>query len=147
MILASAAEAHAFGARLGGGLRAGDVIALAGALGAGKTTLARGILAGAGLAGEATSPTFPIVIAYAPPELRLPVWHVDLYRIEVADELDELGLDDALTDAALLIEWPERLGTRLWPDALRLALATDANGGRRLTADVPAAWETRWPPR
>lgn len=147
MILGSAADADALGVRLAAWLRPGDVIALGGALGAGKTTLARGILAGAGLDGEAASPTFPIVIAYAPPELRLPIWHVDLYRIERADELDELGLDDARSDAALLIEWPERLGRRLWADALRLSLTVASGGGRRLTADVPAAWETRWPPR
>ena len=86
------------------------------------------------------------MLAYDPPEVRLPVWHVDLYRIEAAHELDELGLDDARTDTALLIEWPDRMGAALWPDALRLAIDADAPE-RRLTADVPAAWEARWPPR
>jgi tRNA threonylcarbamoyladenosine biosynthesis protein TsaE len=92
------------------------------------------------------SPTFPIVQSYAPPETRLPVWHVDLYRVEKAEELEELGLDEALYDGVLLIEWPERLPA-LWPGTLRLTLSEVVGGGRSLTAMVPAAWENRWPPR
>ena len=61
--------------------------------------------------------------------------------------LDELALDEALEDGALLIEWPERLGARLWPQTLKLTLARDGSGARALTADVPAAWGGRWPPR
>ena len=124
-------------------LRAGDVVALFGTLGAGKTTLARGVLRGLGFAGDVASPTFPIVQVY---ETQPPLWHVDLYRIEHAGELEELGLDEARLDAALLIEWPERL-PRLWPDALRLSLDTRPDGARALTADVPPAWGARWPPR
>ena len=119
-------------------LRAGDVVALFGDLGAGKTSLARGVLAALGLAEEAPSPTFAIVQPYAPPEVSLPVAHVDLYRIDAAEDADELGLDELLEDGALLVEWPERLGgERLWPHALRLTLAPDAgSGGRRLTWHV-----------
>ena len=146
MILADAAATRAIGAALAALLRAGDVVALEGELGAGKTTLARGVLEALGLAGEAPSPTFAIVQAYAPPEVRLPLCHVDLYRIARPDEVEELGLDEALDEGALLIEWPERLGERLWPSSLRLHLAVDANGGRRLTWRRPAAWEARWPP-
>ena len=73
------------------------------------------------------------------------VWHVDLYRIEDPGEVDELGLDEARDDAVLLVEWPERMGARLWPDALRLRLDAQADGSRRLTAAVPPAWEGRWP--
>jgi tRNA threonylcarbamoyladenosine biosynthesis protein TsaE len=87
------------------------------------------------------------VIAYDPPEVRLPLWHVDLYRIEDAQEIDELGLEDARQDAALLIEWPERMGDQLWDDTLRLSLEPAPTGGRRLTWSVPKAWEGRWPPR
>lgn len=143
--LADAEATEAFGARLAPYLRPGDVIALHGTLGAGKTTLARGLLRGLGHAGDVASPTFPIVQAYDPPDVRLPVWHVDLYRIEHPSELEELGLDDALVDGALLIEWPERL-PGLWPQTLRLTLAAD-DTGRALTAGVPPAWGTRWPPR
>jgi tRNA threonylcarbamoyladenosine biosynthesis protein TsaE len=133
------------GARIAPLLRRHDVIALYGELGAGKTTLVRGILRGLGFEGEVASPTFPIVQPYE--ELAIPVWHVDLYRIEDPAELEELALDEARDEAALLIEWPERMGGRLWPDALRLGLDRTEAGGRALTAEVPAAWGSRWPPR
>lgn len=136
----------AFGARLASRLIPGDVVALSGGLGAGKTTLARGLLAALGLEEEAPSPSFAIVQPYAPPHVRLPVAHVDLYRIEEPDEAEELALDDYLEDGAILIEWPERLGDRLWPHALRLTLEMMADGARRLTADVPDCWRDRWLP-
>ena len=120
------------------------VTVLSGFLGAGKTTLARGILRGLGHVGEVASPTFALVVPYEPPDVRLPAWHVDLYRIESASELDELGLDEARAEGALLVEWPEK-APDLWPDALRLTLAPDAGGGRALTAQVPPAWGARWP--
>lgn len=136
---------EAFGLALARQLRPGDVIALYGDLGAGKTTLARGILRGLGHAGDVASPTFSIVQAYE--ELDLPLWHVDLYRIERRDELHELALDEALAEAALVIEWPERLEDALWPHALRLHLTGAGEGPRALTAERPPAWEKRWPPR
>ena len=147
LLLPDAAATEAIGARLGERLRPGDIVALSGDLGAGKTSLARGVLAALGLEGEAPSPTFAIVQPYAPPETRLHVAHVDLYRLDAAGEADELALDDYVADGALLIEWPERLGARLWPDSLHLRLDPDPGGGRRLTWTVPAAWEARWPPR
>ena len=143
--LAGPEATEAFGRALAARLRAGDVVALSGDLGAGKTTLARGILAGLGHEGDVASPTFPIVIPYD--HLRLPVWHVDLYRIEDPAEMDELGLDEALADGALLVEWPERAGAAAWPDALRLVLTREGEGARALTATVPPAWERRWPPQ
>jgi tRNA threonylcarbamoyladenosine biosynthesis protein TsaE len=136
---------EALGRRLAARLRSGDVVALFGDLGAGKTTLARGMLAGLGHEGEVASPTFPIVIPYD--TLELPVWHVDLYRIEDPAEIEELALDEALQDGALIVEWPERMGRALWPHSLRLTLRPDGEGTRALTAGVPAAWEARWPPR
>src|SRR3954447_12910305 len=119
ILLSDEGATERFGCALAGQLRAGDTVALSGSLGAGKTTLARGVLRGLGFAGDVASPTFPIVQVY---DTAPPLWHVDLYRIEHADELEELGLDDARLDAVLLIEWPERL-PRLWADALRLTLA------------------------
>jgi tRNA threonylcarbamoyladenosine biosynthesis protein TsaE len=147
MRLESAAETERLGAALAGELREGDVIALFGTLGAGKTTLTRGLLAGLGHNGDVASPTFPIVQVYEPPDVRLPLWHVDLYRIEDANELEELALDEARDHAALVIEWPERLGAALWRDALRLHLEVGEGGARALTAMVPGAWEGRWPPK
>jgi len=145
MILRGAAETEAFGRQLAGTLRVGDVVALYGDLGAGKTTLARGLLRGLGFGGDVASPTFPIVQPYE--GLVPPIWHVDLYRIEDPAEIGELALDEWLADGALVVEWPERLGAALWPHALRLTLSRDGDGARALTAQVPAAWETRWPPR
>ncbi|MFD1035143.1 tRNA (adenosine(37)-N6)-threonylcarbamoyltransferase complex ATPase subunit type 1 TsaE [Sphingomonas hankookensis] len=145
MHLPDEAAAHAFGVAIAAVLRVGDVVALSGPLGAGKTSIARGVLAALGLEGEAPSPSFAIVQPYDPPEIRMSVLHVDLYRIEEPDEARELGLDDALNDGALLVEWPERLGNDPWPEALWLSLTFDEAGGRRLTARVPDAWESRWP--
>jgi tRNA threonylcarbamoyladenosine biosynthesis protein TsaE len=139
------AATEAFGAKLAAHVKAGDVIALTGTLGAGKTSLARGLLAALGLTGEAPSPSFAIVQPYAPPEVRLPVLHVDLYRIDDPDEIVELALDDARYDSVLIVEWPERAGPDYWPDALRLDLTIEPDGTRGLTAGVPEGWTRRWP--
>lgn len=144
MLLVDSTASEALGASLAAVVRPGDVITLSGPLGAGKTSIARGLLAALGLEGEAPSPTFAIVQPYEPPETWLPVLHVDLYRIEQVEEIDELGLDEARGDSLLVIEWPERAPGR-WPDALALTLDVAPDGGRRLTATVPAAWEGRWP--
>ena len=144
MRLASASDTEALGARLARELKAGDVVALFGDLGTGKTTLSRGVLRGLGVEGDVASPTFPIVQPYE--QLDPPVWHVDLYRIEDSSELSQLALDEAREDVAMLIEWPERL-PYLWPETLRLTLGDAPGGGRALTAAVPPAWGTRWPLR
>lgn len=146
MALADTQATQQLGAALARMLQSGDVVALSGPLGAGKTTFARGVLEGLGLEGEAPSPSFSLVIAYDPPDVRLPLWHVDLYRIEESEALEELGLADARHHAALLIEWPERMGGGLWDDALRLSLEPEPDGGRRLTWIKPEAWDKRWPP-
>jgi tRNA threonylcarbamoyladenosine biosynthesis protein TsaE len=145
MILNDAAASEMFGAKLAKVVRAGDVVTLSGPLGAGKTSIARGLLAALGLAGEAPSPSFAIVQPYRPPEVYLPVLHVDLYRLDDPAEVEELGLEDERGDGLLLVEWPERAGNGAWPEALALTLAMEPDGGRRLTARVPAAWERRWP--
>lgn len=143
--LADAAATHALGRALAAKVRPGDVVALSGQLGAGKTSIARGLLAALGLEGEAPSPSFAIVQPYEPPETAFPVLHVDLYRIDDPGEAEELGLDDARADSLLLVEWPERLPDSYWADALWLTLTIEADGSRALTALVPAAWKDRWP--
>jgi len=143
MPLRDAEATHALGARLAAVARPGDVIALVGPLGAGKTSIARGLLAALGLDGEAPSPSFAIVQPYAPPEVRFPVLHVDLYRIDEPGEIEELGLDEALSDSLLIVEWPER-APGMWPEALALSLTIEPDGTRALTAAVPAAWRARW---
>ena len=133
------------GRRLGASLRAGDKISLTGTLGAGKTTMARGILEGLGYNGEVPSPTFAIVQPYEPPETRIPVAHVDLYRIEDPEEIPELGLDEMLIDGAMIVEWPDRLPDSFWDDALKLGLEITGEGNRRLTWHAGSAWNDRWP--
>ena len=142
--LADEAASRAFGAALAAHLRPGDVITLSGSLGAGKTSIARGLIHALGHEGEVPSPSFAIVQPYE--MLSPPLWHVDLYRVEHPDELVELGLESIRGDGVLLVEWPERAGADAFPDALRLTIAPDGPG-RVLTAQVPAAWEDRWPPR
>lgn len=144
MILADEAATAALGATLARCARPGDVIALSGPLGVGKTALARGFLAGLGHVGEVPSPSFAIVQPYE--EVDPPVWHVDLYRIEDPSEIDELGLDST-ADSIVLVEWPERAGEGAWPEALALSLEFGRDGARILTAEVPPSWEGRWPPR
>ena len=133
----------AFGRKLATALKAGDIITLSGPLSAGKTTLVRGLLAELGHQGEVPSPSFAIVQPYE--DISVPVWHIDLYRIEDASDVEELGLDDIRYDGVLIIEWPEHAGDDAWPEALALSLEVSQDGSRALTAKVPAAWEGRWP--
>ena len=144
MNLAGEPATIAAGERLAKLLRPGDVITLAGDLGAGKTTLVRGLLHALGHQGEVPSPSFAIVQPYD--DVGPPVWHVDLYRLSDPADLAELGLD-SFGDAVLVVEWPELAGQGAWPEALRLTLEILGPKRRRLTAEVPAAWEGRWPPR
>jgi len=118
-------------------LRKGDVLALHGDLGTGKTTLARSLIrALAGDAGlEVPSPTFTLVQSY---DTRVPVHHFDLYRLSSPDELDELGFDDALEQGAALVEWPEKAGERLPGSAARVELVEEGEGRAvRISASGP----------
>lgn len=142
MILSDMAATDAAGTELAQRLRSGDVVTLSGPLGVGKTALARAILTALGHTGDVPSPTFAIVQPYE--TLDPPVWHADLYRIEDVSELEELGLELA-AEGVLLVEWPERAPAGIWPDALRLTLDFAPDGARRLTAQVPPSWQSRWP--
>ncbi len=131
----------ALGARLAGVLRTGDVVGLEGDLGAGKSTLARACLrALADAPIEVPSPTFTLVQAYR--FAHLDVWHADLYRLTAPTEVDELGLEEAREQAALLIEWPDRLPQGLFPDRLTIRLEWQAEGRLALMA-APSAWQER----
>lgn len=138
--LAGEAASTALGARIAAGTRPGDVIALRGGLGAGKTTLARGLIrALAGAETEAPSPTFTLVQTYDTPKLQ--VWHFDLYRLSDPAEARELGVEEAV-DGLALIEWPERLG-RYLPHA-RLEVRLDFSGEGRIARLIDLAdWSTR----
>jgi tRNA threonylcarbamoyl adenosine modification protein YjeE len=126
-------------------LKPGDCVALRGDLGAGKTTFARAAIRA--LAGDADnvlevpSPTFTLLQTY---DLRLPVSHFDLYRIADPDEIEELGLNDALADGVAFIEWPERAEHRLPANCIDLSLAEDANAdSRTVVLDGPPAFMAR----
>jgi tRNA threonylcarbamoyladenosine biosynthesis protein TsaE len=136
--LSSLAETEALGARIAAALRPGDLIALGGDLGAGKTTLARAILSALGVTEAMPSPTFTLVQRYDTPSLV--VHHYDLYRIEDPRELDELGLEEALDQGAALIEWPERAGGRLPDDRLNLSLTMTDVHSRCADVSGPARW-------
>ncbi|WBY15565.1 tRNA (adenosine(37)-N6)-threonylcarbamoyltransferase complex ATPase subunit type 1 TsaE [Erythrobacteraceae bacterium WH01K] len=102
------AAMDALGARIAALLKPGDVVALSGGLGAGKTTLARAIIHALGHEGEVPSPTFTILQEYE--STVPPVVHADFYRLEHPDEVDELGLDDYRRGTVLLAEWPDHAG-------------------------------------
>jgi tRNA threonylcarbamoyl adenosine modification protein YjeE len=128
------AATKALGARIAAALQPGDLVAMSGDLGAGKTTLARAILAALGVDETVPSPTFTLVQAYE--TARLPVSHYDLYRLKQPGEMQELGLDEALENGAVLVEWPERATL---PDGLRVTL--DADGAiRRAILDGAPRW-------
>lgn len=139
----------AYGARIAGALRAGDVVALEGGLGAGKTTLARAILASLGHEGEVPSPTFTIIETYAAPPLRLPVVHADFYRLEDPAELAEIGLEDYREGAVLIAEWPDHAGGfGHEPGCLAITLAPvgeSGEGGRIAIARGGRDWVGRMP--
>lgn len=123
-------------------LKTGDCLCLSGALGAGKSTFARALIRAIADDSEleAPSPTFTLVQSY---QLRLPIAHLDLYRIGSADELDELGLDDALADGVALVEWPEKASERL-PDE-RVTLRFEGLGdSRRVTVLAHAFFAERF---
>lgn len=136
---------EAFGARIAERLEPGDVVALAGSLGAGKTTLARAIIAALGYSGEVPSPSFTIIETYEPPAVRLPVVHADFYRLEHPREAQELGLDDYRSGAALIAEWPEKAGGFARdPECLSITLEF-ADDGREAVVETGPAWQRRWP--
>ena len=135
MSLPDESATERLGATLAERLRVGDVVGLKGDLGAGKTTLARAIIRAA--AGDrdliVPSPTFTLVEVYETP--RGAFWHFDLYRLEAAEQVYELGWEEALAEGIVLLEWPERLG-RLLPQHLSVTLELASDDGRRALLDV-----------
>lgn len=118
--LPTAADTHALGRRIGAVVRAGDLVLLTGPLGAGKTVLAQGIGAGLGVERGVISPTF--VIARVHREGRVPLVHVDAYRLTGLAELDDLDLDSDLAASVMVVEWGEGLAERLAAEHLHVRL-------------------------
>lgn len=128
---------RAYGEALGESLRAPAVVALHGDLGAGKTTLAQAIARGAGVRNDVTSPTFALVHQYEGRDAR--VYHIDLYRLEGAHQLANLGWDEIIaSDAIVLLEWPERAADRL--PAPRLDISLREPPGRDDVRLISATW-------
>jgi tRNA threonylcarbamoyladenosine biosynthesis protein TsaE len=140
----------ALAARIAALARPGDVIALKGELGAGKTTFARAFIRARGGDEAVPSPTFTLVQIYEIGDI--PIWHFDAYRLRDPDEAWELGIEDAFRDGISLVEWPERFGTLLpdrrlqitlseavLPNARRAALDPGGDWAERLAGIAPAA--------
>ena len=121
-------DTTAFGAWLGHQLQKGDTVLLSGSIGAGKTHLARALIRArlGDDTAEVPSPTFTLVQTYDAADTA--IWHADLYRVLNADEVIELGLDDAFDTAICLGEWPDRLGSHQPDRAIRIDLAQDGEG-------------------
>ena len=114
-------------------LKAGDVVALAGDLGAGKTTLTKGIARALGVQEEVTSPTFCIVSEY---EGTLPLRHIDLYRLSGVEDFDDIGGEELFwRDGVCVVEWSERIETSLPKNALRVYIALTSGGQRSIDVD------------
>ena len=126
-------ETEAAGEELGRRLRRGDLVLLKGELGAGKTTFVRGIARGCGSAAPVASPTFQLVRIYPG---RLQLAHVDLYRLERADELRDLGLEELLDQGAVVVEWGDRLDS---PEAAQVSIDHLGGDRRRLQVERPLA--------
>ena len=132
----STEETIALGARLGAALQPGDVLVLTGDLGAGKTQLTKGIATALGVDDDVTSPTFNILMVYD--GARMPLYHFDLYRLDDADQLEDIGLYEMLDgDGACVIEWGEQFADEIGPERLDVYLT-------RLDAQTAAGEE---PPR
>jgi tRNA threonylcarbamoyladenosine biosynthesis protein TsaE len=139
--LAGASDTEALGAAVARALEPGDAVLLWGTLGAGKTTLARGLIRALTRPDEeAPSPTFTLVQTYD--GARFPVAHMDLYRLGGLEETWELGIDEALADGAVVIEWPERLEGRLPADRLDIRLRIEAEG-RAAELERHGRWKDR----
>ncbi len=130
----SADETMALGRKLAGSIQAGDVVALFGEMGSGKTTFVRGVCSGLGVADDVSSPTFTLINEYGGG--RLPVFHFDFYRIG-ADAAWELGCEEYFSGSGVcLLEWPERASDLLPRTRLDVHFATPANSGARTRRQI-----------
>ena len=135
----SEAETLAIAAKFAATLRPGDVVALTGDLGAGKTVFARGTAAGLGISGEVTSPTFTLIHEYRG---GIPLYHMDLYRLNNEREILDIGVEDYFySDGVCLVEWAEKLGGLLPPEAIRVAIRHVDSHRREIIIERPSTDE------
>jgi tRNA threonylcarbamoyladenosine biosynthesis protein TsaE len=144
-LLPTVEDTVAFGERLGRTLRAGDLVLLAGPLGAGKTVLVKGIAAGMGVLGQVSSPTFVIARVHRPgPGGDVPLVHVDAYRLgDDLDQLDGLDLDTDLMDAVVVVEWGEGVAEALSADHLLIRLDRRDDDVREVVVEPHGSWAER----
>lgn len=149
LVVSDEAATRDLGGRLFACARSGDVITLAGDLGVGKTVLARGFVrAGAAPNGiddegfDVPSPTFTLVQVYE--TKKAAIWHFDLYRLEEASEVWELGWEEALDEGISLVEWPDRAGNLLPAGCLEVEIRhTSTKGEREIILTAGKGWEDR----
>jgi tRNA threonylcarbamoyladenosine biosynthesis protein TsaE len=133
----SEAETRALGAQLGAAAQPGDVFILQGGFGAGKTTLVQGMARGLGVEGHVTSPSFVIANEY---EGRLPIYHLDLYRIEVMDSTTLEAISEYFgAEGVCAVEWPASLPAELIPHATQIDLTVTGDESRRIQVATPEA--------
>ena len=137
---ATAADTRSVGRRLAGLLRAGDIVLLAGDLGAGKTVFAGGIGEGLGLDEPVVSPTFVIVRRYSG---LMPMVHVDLYRVGSLAEIDDLDLDLESFDGVLVVEWGQAAEKAFGDDHLFVLITPASDGGRTIRLTPRGSWAAR----
>jgi tRNA threonylcarbamoyladenosine biosynthesis protein TsaE len=137
----SADAMRSLGERVAGALRAGDLVVLSGPLGAGKTTLAQGIGRGLGVSGRVVSPTFVIARVHAG---RVPMIHVDAYRLGSVAEVDDLDLDASLAESVTLVEWGEGLVEGLSGDLLRIWIDRPEDAGQEARSVRLEGVGARW---
>ena len=140
--LSEPSETADLGAKLAEILQVGDTVLLFGDLGAGKTSLARGVIARLTGENDAPSPTFTLVQSYETSDGFM-ILHADLYRLEQEDELYELGLDEALDDGAVMVEWPEQAPSFRPENRLEIVLKPTQSGGRIATLHTFGNWDSR----
>ena len=129
-----AAETESLGERLGRSLAAGDVVALSGPLGSGKTTFAKGVARGLDVPDDVTSPTYALVSEYRG---RLTLYHVDLYRISTPGQYASLAMDEMLHGPwVTVVEWPEHAQPPI-TDAIHVGFAVTGSGGRTICVRPP----------
>ncbi|WP_033261439.1 tRNA (adenosine(37)-N6)-threonylcarbamoyltransferase complex ATPase subunit type 1 TsaE [Amycolatopsis vancoresmycina] len=139
-------ETMDFGRALGRALRAGDLVLLAGPLGAGKTTLTRGIADGLGVGGRVSSPTFVLARVHPAGTSGVPLVHVDAYRLGGdLSQLDDLDLDTDLERSAIVVEWGEGSAERLSSDYLVVRLDRREDDVREITLEPHGTWADRTP--
>tara|TARA_R110002096_G_scaffold309403_4_gene504013 strand:- start:44998 stop:45468 length:471 start_codon:yes stop_codon:yes gene_type:complete len=145
--LENLSKSRLLASRLSALLKTGDILAFEGNLGTGKTEFCRAIIHALGYDEDVPSPTFNLLQIYEPSieDLKTPaVWHMDLYRLENAQDVFELGIEDGFDSAVTMIEWPERMGNYLPAEHLKITLSHgDNEGSRYISFDGDPSWEQR----